>query len=73
MNQVLLFFLFYLVIGLLLGIYSVYTDIKTGFVKKQPEATFGLFIIALFGWFPLFLAVGIRAMLVIFGDKENHF
>ena len=73
MNQGLLFFLLYLVIGLLLGTYSVCTDIKTGFIKKQPDTSFGLFIIAWICWFPLFLAIGIRTMLDIFGDKENHF
>lgn len=73
MNQALLFFLIYLMVGLFLGIYSVCTDIKTGFIKKQPDTSFGLFVIACLGWFPLFIVIGVRAMLDIFGDKENPF
>lgn len=73
MNQTLLFFLLYLIVGLLLGTYSVYTDVKTGFIKKQPDASFGLFIVALFGWFALFLVVGVMSLLDLFGDKESPF
>lgn len=62
----------YLVIGILLGLYSLYSDMKTESIKKKPYTSFVMFVCALLLWFPLLLIIGLIGVFELFGNKEIY-